>query len=48
MVAVQFYDLKNNLVDAPAGLLTLRLEFFRELIAGTCSEDLMPIKKPDK
>ena len=47
-VAVQFSDLKNNVVDAPAGLLTLRLEFFRESIAGMRSEDLTPIKKLDK
>ena len=47
-VAVQFFDLENNVVDAPAGLLTLRLEFFRELRAGTRSKDLTPIKKLDK
>jgi hypothetical protein len=47
-VAVQFSDLKNNVVDAPAGLLTLRLKLYRETMAGTRSDDLTPLEKLDK
>ena len=47
MVAVEFADLKNNVVSCSA-LPIGRLKSFREIFAGSLSEDCTPLEELDK